>query len=492
MFPWKTIIHLDRASKTPIFLQISNAIIKEVTGGRLKAGQRLPGSRALSNLISVNRKTVSIAYEELTAQGWIEVMPSKGTFVAADLPLVSYRALSKSPDPLPYPVSTHYQVEPWSLQNPFRHQRTELAIDDGSPDTRLAPLDILWRNCRGLTRGPLKNRLLSYGDLQGDVQFREVLAQYLASTRGLNCRKENIMITRGSIMALYVVLHQLIGPGDKVIVGKSNYPAANSIIESCGGSIIQVDVDQWGISTDQVEEVCNKCPPRAIYITPHHHYPTTVTLSAERRLKLLELSHKYRFAVLEDDYDYDFHYTSGPILPLASYDHMGAVVYMGSFSKLLAPGIRVGYLVAPENLISMLCHTRRHIDRQGDFVLERALSQLIIDGDLKRHLKKSLRTYHQRRDHFCRLLLELCDEFVNFCIPEGGMAVWTEFVPGIDIGKLQQDLEKRRMSLDVNPQIIKTHRATRLGFASLNQNEAEKALEILAEVMNGQLASKLY
>jgi len=218
---------------------------------------------------------------------------------------------------------------------------------------------------------------------------------------------------------------------------------------------------------------------KAVYITPHHHFPTTVTLSAERRLHLLELSHKYKFAIIEDDYDYDFHYNSGPILPLASFDQHGSVVYMGSFSKLLAPGIRVGYLVAPRNLVSALCRARRYIDRQGDFVMERALAQLIAEGDFQRHLKKSLRAYRIRRDLFCGELAKKCNEHISFQIPEGGMVVWSKFHPNINLKKLQQYLISKQVILDVDREILKNHHATRLGFASLNEPEITRATTIL-------------
>ncbi len=484
MLPWKTVIEIRRDSKTPLFIQITKAIIREISYGRLKAGQALPGSRSLSELIGVNRKTSIIAYEELMAQGWIEILPSKGTFVAKDLPVVTYHALNGESKHAAYPEKTCFPVKPWvAATTVYQRHASMIALDDGSPDTRLAPLDIIWRNCRSLTRGPFKNKLLAYGDLQGDPRFREVLAEYLSNTRGLACQKEHVMITRGSIMALHLVLNQIVNPGDVVLVGETNYPAANSIILNCGGSLQTIPVDENGISTHHVEEVCKKIKVTAIYITPHHHFPTTVTLSAERRLHLLELSQKHQFAILEDDYDYDFHYASGPILPLASFDRQGSVIYMGSFSKLLAPGIRIGYLVAPQNLIQALNQARRHLDRQGDFVLERALSQLILDGDLQRHLKKSLKAYRIRRNLFCQTLKKRCLEFVNFNPPEGGMAIWTKFNSSLDLKNLSENLASKGVYLDVDREILRQHHATRLGFASLNETEIVTAVEILGDCL---------
>jgi len=483
MLPWKTVINLDRSTPTPVYLQITNAIIREISHGRLKAGQALPGSRSMSQLIGVNRKTTIIA-----SQGWIEVVPSQGTFVAKDLPLIQHRPITESGKHLGYPKTTHYSVKPWTSSATKYHKPANLlAIDDGSPDTRLAPLDTIWRNCRSLTRGPFKNRLLSYGDLLGDPYFREVLSDYLANTRGMACKKEHLMITRGSIMALHLVANQILEAGDWVMVGDSNYPAADSIIKNTGARLHRIQVDHQGISTDQIAEACKRKLIKAIYITPHHHFPTTVTLSAERRLHLLELAERYGFAVIEDDYDYDFHYASGPILPLASYDACGSVIYLGSFSKLLAPGIRVGYLVAPTNLLEPLGQARRHLDRQGDFVLERALAQLILDGDLQRHLKKSVREYHLRRDLFCEILHKIPNDWIKFQVPEGGMAIWTEFNKDVQLDLLSNNLANHGFYLDTDREMMQQHHATRLGFASLNPSEITQAGSALTNSLEAML-----
>jgi GntR family transcriptional regulator/MocR family aminotransferase len=190
--------------------------------------------------------------------------------------------------------------------------------------------------------------------------------------------------------------------GSAVVVGEPNYFMANMIFQQCGAKLVNVAVDDSGIDVDAIEKICKRKKPDMLYIIPHHHHPTTVTLSADRRMKLLQLIRAYKLPVIEDDYDYDFHYSSSPILPLASADHGGNVIYIGSLTKTLAPSIRVGYMVAPENFINETAQLRRLIDIRGDNLLEEALAVLFNNGTMQRHLKKSVKLYHQRRDILCK------------------------------------------------------------------------------------------
>ena len=150
----------------------------------------------------------------------------------------------------------------------------------------------------------------------------------------------------------------------------------------------------WGIDVEAIEKICRKKKIRAVYITSHHHYPTTVTLIASRRIKLLELSEKYGFIIIEDDYDYDFHYLSSPILPLISADQKGMIIYIGTLSKTIAPAIRTGYIVGPPNLLLELARIRQIMDTQGDPIMELALAEMFTNGEIRRHMKKALNEYH--------------------------------------------------------------------------------------------------
>ena len=189
---------------------------------------------------------------------------------------------------------------------------------------------------------------------------------------------------------------------------------------------------------------------------------------------------KYKFAILEDDYDYDFHYTSNPVLPMASLDQHGNVIYVGTLSKTLAPAFRTGFLVGPENFIQAAAYRRRWIDRQGDALLEIAIAELYRNGTMTSHIRKVVKTYHERRDHFCALLKEKLGDHISFKIPDGGMSVWTTF-HNSDIKQVSEKAAKKGLTMSDGKlyNLTKNYNATRLGFASLNPKEQEKAIDIL-------------
>ena len=484
MFPWKTRILIDKQVATPVYLQIVNAIVKEIMAGHLAPGQKMPGSRQLANLLTVNRKTVVIAYEELMAQDWIEIIPARGAFVTHTLPVVRPSAVSIPAARQPLPAQSAFSFPP----APSRRVLTGrfLRITDGSPDVRLAPAEQLYQRAKAISTRSSRRDHLRYSHEQGDERLRSVLARYLQETRGLPCSSDQILITRGSQMGIYLALQQLLQPGDRVIVGEASYPETNQVIRGGQGQLVTVPVDEQGLDTEAIAAQCAQHPTRALYVTSHHHYPTTVTLSTERRMRLLQLAEQYRFAIIEDDYDYDFHYASSPLLPLASLDTHGTVLYVGSFTKCIAPSVRIGYVVAPDNVIRSMSAYRRLVDRQGDPVLEHALAGWIQEGELSRHLKKSLKIYRQRRDFFCALLQDQLGPWVQFQRPAGGMAVWVTFSPRIDLLALEAYAHTQHITLD-GVEHWQPYRALRLGFASLNEQESIQGISVLRQGIEQQL-----
>lgn len=479
MYPWKTIIRIDRKLRTSVYLQIVNHLIAEITQGRISPSSKLPATRTLADLLKINRKTVVLAYDELMAQGWIIIKASKGTFVTESLPLIKHKGLRQN-DNTKAPSKTFYPIRKAEAVMQYKEAKG-LAIDGGVPDVRLAPIDLLYKTCRSIANSRHGKNLLKYGDVQGAYVLREALAKYLQETRGLKCKTENIFITRGSQMAIFMVFNLLLQKGDHVIVGETNYQDANRVIENTGAIMQTVPVDSEGIDVGAVALLCKKSKIRAMYVTSHHHYPTTVTLSAERRLHLLHLAEQYKFAIIEDDYDYDFHYAHNSILPLASIDTNGSVIYIGSFTKSLAPALRVGYLVAPENLLNALVRSRKIIDRQGDPILEASIALMLKEGEIQRHVKKSLNIYRNRRDFFCNLLKQELGDFIYFDIPEGGMAIWARFDAKINLELLLDVLKAQKLNILSDQSFVKDLNSIRLGFSQLNENEIIMAVKILKE-----------
>lgn len=291
-------------------------------------------------------------------------------------------------------------------------------------------------------------------------------------------------------MAMYLSSQLLHRNGGVSIVGDTNYIAANLTLEHAGAEILTVPVDEKGLVTREVEKYCKQQKVNSVYVTSHHHHPTTVTMSADRRMHLVELSKKYGFAILEDDYDYDFHYQRAPLLPLISIASNGNVIYMGALCKIVAPAIRIGYMVAPKDFIAAAGHLRRTIDRQGDAVMERAVAQMIQQGDLQRHSRKALRLYHERRDYFCELLSKELSQYVSFEKPEGGMAVWVLLRKDISWSKVAASCQSEGLSIPDYRNYDQGnlgHNGMRLGFASLDFKEQEHVISILKSSILKQL-----
>ncbi|RYC71457.1 aminotransferase-like domain-containing protein [Spirosoma sordidisoli] len=495
MLPFKSLLAVDKTAATPVFVQLADQLQQLIRSGTLTAGQRLPGTRQLAQLLGLHRQTLVAAYDELLAQGWLESRSGSGTFVTS-------HALDSRPQPLAdslaLPSVRHqpgYSFEPRSfLARPVLTNPGGLRLDDGFPDIRLAPMDELSRAYRSYFRWGNPQQHFGYGDTKGHPLLREQLARHLNETRGLHTTPDNVLITRGSIMGLHLASQLLLRPADVVATGLTSWAGATMNFLNTGATVLPVAVDQHGLNTDQLADLCDRQqrlgrPIRMVYVTPHHHYPTTVTLRADRRVRLLQLAGQYGFVILEDDYDYDFHYLSRPILPLASADQRGMVVYVGSLTKSVAPAFRVGYVVAPTAVITELAQLRRIIDRQGDQMLEFAIGQLIKTGVLKRHFRKALRTYESRRDYFCQLLSTALPEAVQFTRPDGGLAVWATFDPAIDMASLAERARQTGLSLANglfhNPPGQRLN-GTRLGFASSTEAELEQAVALLKQAVNNR------
>ncbi|MDR3273571.1 MAG: PLP-dependent aminotransferase family protein, partial [Flavobacteriaceae bacterium] len=475
---------IDRQSETAIYLQIVTQMINAIQRGFLTKGMKLPGTRKLSQMLNTHRNTITAVYDELEAQGWIEVLPNRGSFVINKSDGKPHKIKSYDENSLArYPSQTKFNFKKSNiLDNPFDSSNCLLAFNDGSPDLRLSQVaDLAKRYSSDLKRK--KNRKYAENPNQRDF-FKKNLSNFLNLTRGLHISKDNIVITRSVEMSLFLVSEILLSPQDIVVVGELSWFAANMVFQRAGAKILTIPVDDDGIDTDAMKKLCQKHQVRMLYLTPHHHYPTTVTLSAQRRIDLLELSVRYGFIILEDDYDYDFHYGNSQVLPLASADSEGMTVYLGSFGRSLAPGFRAGFVVAPQNLIDEMYKFLGIIDRQGDVFTEQVLGEMIEEGEIHRHLKKTLKIYQERRDYFSQLLQTELGSYVKFKIPSGGLALWTQWNFSINLMKLSRKCLENEVSIPKS--LLYQNRnisAIRLGFGSLNQNEMKTAVEKLSEVL---------
>jgi GntR family transcriptional regulator/MocR family aminotransferase len=475
----------------PIFLRIAQTLSGDIAAGRLKAGTKLPGTRTLATQLNVHRNTVIAAFDELMSQGWTETRPAGGTYVASDFPapLPDTRS-SASASALGYslpdaPIPSHWD-DPWRVASRASRPGT-LALASGLPDIRLVPVDLISRAYRRAMR--LHGlEVLGYGDPQGHERLRVELAAMLGTLRGLAIGPQDIVITRGSQLALDLVARALIRPGDRVAIENLGYRPAWDALRLAGADLAPVPVDESGIRVDALAALigAGDKPIRAIYVTPHHQYPTTVVMAPARRLALLDLARRHRFAIIEDDYDNEFHYGGRPVLPLASANAHGSVVYIGTLSKILAPGLRTGFVVAPAPLAKRLADIRMLSDRQGDMAVEVALASLINDGELQRHANRMRRVYRARRDALADALTAAFADNLVFTPPQGGMAIWATFDPGIDV----EAWARRGFAAGIHFSPAsrftcqgKAPNALRLGFASLDEREIGEAVRRMKQTL---------
>ncbi|MDF2831661.1 PLP-dependent aminotransferase family protein [Chryseobacterium indoltheticum] len=481
-FPYESFILINRSSEISIYMQISNQLINAIQRGFLPFGIKLPGTRALSIILNVHRNTIVAAYEELFAQGWVESLPNKGTFVIGKNQEKPFQIKDFEKNNLEhYPKSTGFSFKTSNiLDNPFEYSNCEYIFNDGVPDIRLTQIDHHSRIYSSILKR--KAHKIGQYNQDGSEFFKKNLSQFLNLSRGLPISKNNLLITRSTEMSIYIVSEILLSEGDIVLVGKLSYFSVNMIFQKAGVKIQPISIDDEGINVEEVREACKKQKIRMLYLTPHHHYPTTVTLSAKRRLELLNLANEYGFIILEDDYDYDFHYDKSPILPLASADTNGMVIYIGSFGKSLVPGFRTGFIVAPENLMIEMRKYLGIIDRQGDVLMEHVLGEMIAEGEINRYLKKSLKIYQERRDYFVSLSEQNLGEYIDFQKPSGGLAVWMKWKIPVNLMQLSRNCAQNNLFI---PKTLlyqnKNLTAMRLGFGNLNLYEMDKSIKILSE-----------
>jgi GntR family transcriptional regulator/MocR family aminotransferase len=487
---WEFVVSLDREKGVPLFQQIARAIAADIRRGRLRGGDRLPGTRTLARTLGVQRLTVIAAVDELKAEGWLVSQRTRGTFVSRDLPDPKPRRFAPPrPDAAPgmakrVPYDLRPAPEP---ETAYDVPRGTLLFAPSRPDVRLVPADLIGRAYRRAisTAG---GALMSYASPLGCLRLRQALATMLASTRGLAPTADNVCITRGSQMAIALLAHTLLRPGDVIAVEQLGYRPAWESFRLAGARIVGIPVDERGLCVDALERMIARHPIRALYVTPHHQFPTTVTLAAGRRIQLLELARTHRFAIIEDDYDHEFHYDGRPVVPLASADTAGVVAYVGTFSKVLAPGLRLGYIAAPAPLIDQVAAHRSCIDTQGDQVLEYALAELLEEGVVQRHIRRIRREYGARRDCLVASLREQVGDHVAFTVPAGGIALWLRAKRGVDVDAWARAAKRRgamivtagAFTLDRRPQPF-----VRLGFASLNPAELREGVRRLASALRG-------
>lgn len=484
----KQLIHFEKNALQPVYIQIAQQIINAIQRGYISKGTKLPGSRVLSQLLNIHRNTVVAVYDELTSQGWVNIIPNKGTFVLIPEPTTApIKASTQHIDQVyEYSKTTGFPFETsFNLSSTLQITNATYRINDGNPDLSLHNVHQFSRWYSAVMKRKTLIKKWHQTNQPPHSAYNIQLCNYLNATRGFHIKPKNLLSTRSTEMSLYIVSQLLIKQQDVVLVAHLSNYASNMIFQQAGATLKTIPVDAYGLDIDYIKTHFKKGSIRCVYICAHRQYPTTVTLSAKRRLQLLELAKTYQFAIIEDDYDYDFQFEGSAMIPMASADANGMVIYLGKLGQSLFPSFQTGFVVAPENLISEAKNYLQLLDKQGDIIQEQILSELISEGEIYRLTKKNISIYIERRDYLNHNLTKHFKNELTWEIPSGGLAMWLNFNPKISLIKLAEAAEQ--FDLYIPKTILYQNKDTcaiRFGFGELDVNTIETTIKKLKQAYN--------
>jgi GntR family transcriptional regulator/MocR family aminotransferase len=383
-------LYLQLEGEGPLQKRLARALTQAILDGRLRAGERLPGSRTLAVDLGLARNTVVLALDELVARGLVQAVPRKGLIVNAQTISGQPSPAETSPQPAPELSGRARRLLASAADEGPSSPGTRLELEYGQP---LAPPALLsaWRQAllRAAERMPP-----GYPDPCGHVPLRQALAPMLSSRRGLRVDPDELIIVSGAQQAFDLVAAALVDPGDPVVIEDPHYEGCRHAFEAAGARLLPVAVDADGLCVDQLPEH----GARLVLVTPSHQFPTGALLSAGRRRHLLDWAARQHAWILEDDYDGEFHFGSAPTQTLHALDGGRSVIHVGTFSKRVFPALRLGYLIAPRPLQPALRALKKVADRGSSVIEQAALAELIGNGALERHLRRLARELGRRRD----------------------------------------------------------------------------------------------
>lgn len=401
-------IALDHQSSLPLHQQLYEELRQAILNGRLLPRQKIPSTRSLAQSLGVSRTTVTQSYDQLLSEGYLESIVGSGTYVCAQIPddLLHSDPVTQDSPPTPAPIKLsgygdRLHQTPFSLQSSPEHP---ISFRYGQPALHHFPV-ALWRKLLSRYCMASSNWLDYATDFQGYQPLRQAIAQYLARARAVRCDPDQIILTNGTQQALDLVMRLLMNPGDRIAVEDPGYLSARRVFLSHGAELVPIPVDESGLLVNKLAYFTSESL-RLVYITPSHQFPTGSTLSLPRRLELLAWAQHHRALILEDDYDSEYRYGDRPIPALQGLDRHHSVIYIGTFSKVLFPSLRIGYLVVPPSLVPLFAQAKWLCDRQLPLLDQQVLTEFIEAGHLESHIRKMRSHYDQLRQTLVHSLRE--------------------------------------------------------------------------------------
>lgn len=479
-------IAVDKSSSEPLHRQLYDQLRELILSHRLSAGERLPSTRGLAKDLELSRNTVASAFDQLLAEGYLEGRVGAGSFVSAELPdeiQPDYQNRGKGVSPENRRGLSRRGGRLAALWR-NRGQRTP-AFAPGLPAVDEFPFDVWSRLMAKAWRNP-PLELLAHSEPAGYRPLREAIAGYLRTARAVRCTADQVIIVSGAQQGIGLAAHVLMDEGDPALIEEPGYPGIRGALLAAGAQLIPVPVDQEGLEIDKGEIMAPEA--KLVCVAPSHQYPLGVTMSLSRRLKLLDWASKQDGWVIEDDYDSEFRYSGRPLAALQGLDRDNRVVYVGSFSKVMFPSLRLGYIVVPEDLTDSFRMARAALDDHPSTIAQPALARFIEDGYFAAHLRRMRKLYDERRKSLCALLEKHLDDLVSIESAEAGMHLLVRFKD--KLRALTHDIEAaeraRAAGISVTPlsafhymggeRAPSNGQGLLLGYAAVKSEDMEKAV----------------
>ena len=472
------LLEINRQRGQPLYKQIAEQIKLQISEGRLPVGTQLPTVRYLAESLDIARVTAQNAYGELQAEGWIESTVGRGTYVIAP---------PRNQDLLTA-VSQH--TTPDSIMGDIQRINQIVGLRSfayAEPDPALYPIEDFWSSLINLSADAVA--LMQYGGPQGDEMLRIELTDLLVE-RGITVLPDELLVISGVSQGLSLVTQALASAGDKVVIEQPVYLGLFPVLSANNIQPVGVPLDSEGIRLDCLEQVVREHRPRFLYTVPNFQNPTGICMSEQRRRDLMALAERFNLPIVEDDIYGQIAFSTTPGT-LKSLDRNGLVFYLSSLSKVLMPGLRIGYLVAPSAYRERLTVLRQTADLSGPLLLQRASAHFLHKGRLKAHLRRVLPRYRERRDVLLKSLEQMIPDGISWTQPDGGFCCWVT-------GRMPQDFYHTalRRGVAFTPGSVfltepDKQQHIRLCFAGLTPEVIEEGIEILGDLLRGSPLQRL-
>jgi GntR family transcriptional regulator/MocR family aminotransferase len=480
-----TLITIDRKSKESLQEQLTNQLRQMILRGVYQPGARLPSTRALGSELGLSRNTVLCAFDQLTAEGYLEGRTGAGSFIAHTLPENMLRAETPAHSGIPISSAKCSRYAERAIKAP--RVFGDLAIPNQPFRPSLPAYDTfpmqLWAKLQSQTWRTASSTLLGYGDAAGYLPLRKTLATYLKEYRGVQCSEEQIILTAGSQHALHLTAKVLLEPGDSAIIEDPGYSSAQGAFLTNEATLIAQPLDSEGMVIPK-----QKSKVKVIYMTPSYQYPMGVVMSLARRLEWLQFAEQHAAWIIEDDYDSEFRYSGRPIPALQGLNNGAHVIYMGTFSKMILPALRIGYLVVPPQLRQAFVAARAANGLHCQTVDQAVLNRFIEEGHFHRHLREMRTLYAARQKLFLKILRAELSEFLYATEAPAGMHLPVFLTDKVKSSAqvIATAAEKKGMTLlPLSRLTIKTkvNEGFLMGYTSFTGKRMREGIAVLGEIL---------